>query len=176
MDRLPGEGGAQRQIQGLFFLPVPDFHIVGQPGGHGRIDASGEADHEGIAARGGQRVVFGQRLMQAASDIFLGWHQSRLTESQYYWRQLKDMKGSVDAATLDEAGLGTYLAVCSLCLARAHARTGDPAAIAGYLGKSKAFDKAIGKFAEAYADQAEKDYQALVEAVDSGQIIAQTGV
>ena len=123
-----------------------------------------------------ERVVIGQRLMQAASDIFLGWHQSRLTESQYYWRQLKDMKGSVDVATLDEAGLGTYLAVCSLCLARAHARTGDPAAIAGYLGKSKAFDKAIGKFAEAYADQAEKDYQALVEAVDSGQIIAQTGV
>jgi uncharacterized protein (DUF2252 family) len=123
-----------------------------------------------------ERVVIGQRLMQAASDIFLGWHQSKLSDQQYYWRQLKDMKGSVDVATLDESGLGTYLAVCSLSLARAHARTGDPAAIAGYLGKSKAFDKAIGKFAEAYADQAEKDYQALVEAVDSGRIIAQTGV
>jgi uncharacterized protein (DUF2252 family) len=123
-----------------------------------------------------ERVVIGQRLMQAASDIFLGWHQSTLTETQYYWRQLKDMKGSVDVATLDEAGLGTYLAVCSLCLARAHARTGDPAAIAGYLGKSDAFDKAIGKFAEAYADQAERDYQALVEAADSGQIVARTGV
>jgi uncharacterized protein (DUF2252 family) len=123
-----------------------------------------------------ERVVIGQRLMQAASDIFLGWHQSALTERKYYWRQLKDMKGSVDVSTLDEAGLGTYLAVCSLCLARAHARTGDPAAIAGYLGKSKAFDKAIGKFAEAYADQAERDYKALVEAVDSGRIIAQTGV
>jgi hypothetical protein len=86
------------------------------------------------------------------------------------------MKGSVDVATLDEAGLGTYLAVCSLCLARAHARTSDPAAIAGYLGKNKAFDNAIGNFAEAYADQAERDYQALVEAVNSGRIIAQTGV
>jgi uncharacterized protein (DUF2252 family) len=123
-----------------------------------------------------ERVVIGQRQMQAASDIFLGWHQSALSDQQYYWRQLKDMKGSVDVATLDKAGLGTYLAVCSLCLARAHARTGDPAAIAGYLGKSKAFDKAIGNFAEAYADQAERDYQALVEAVNSGRIIAQTGV
>ena len=123
-----------------------------------------------------ERIVIGQRLMQASSDIFLGWHKSQLSERQYYWRQLKDMKGSVDITTLDEAGLGTYLAVCSLSLARAHARTGDPAAIAGYLGKSKAFDKAIGRFAEAYADQAERDYQALVEAVDSGRITAQTGI
>jgi hypothetical protein len=123
-----------------------------------------------------ERIVFGQRLMQASSDIFLGWHKSQLSERQYYWRQLKDMKGSVDITTLDEAGLGTYLAVCSLSLARAHARTGDPAAIAGYLGKSKAFDKAIGRFAAAYADQAERDYQALVEAVDSGRITAQTGI
>jgi len=123
-----------------------------------------------------ERVVIGQRLMQASSDIFLGWQRSALSDRQYYWRQLKDMKGSVDVATLDEAGLGAYLAACSLCLARAHARTGDPARIAGYLGKSENFDKAIGKFAVAYADQAERDYQALVEAVDSGRIIAQTGV
>jgi len=123
-----------------------------------------------------ERIVIGQRLMQATSDIFLGWHESKLSDQQYYWRQLKDMKGSVDVATLDEAGLGTYLAVCSLCLARAHARTGDSLAIAGYLGKSDAFDKAIAKFAIAYADQAERDYQALVEAVNSGQIVAQTGV
>jgi uncharacterized protein (DUF2252 family) len=123
-----------------------------------------------------ERVVIGQRVMQAASDIFLGWHQSSLTGNQYYWRQLKDMKGSVDVATLDEAGLGTYLAVCSLSLARAHARTGDPAEIAGYLGKSSKFDKAISRFAMAYADQAERDYQALVGAVKSGRIIAQTGV
>ncbi len=123
-----------------------------------------------------ERVVIGQRLMQAASDIFLGWNHSGLTNRQYYWRQLKDMKGSVDIARLDETGLATYLAVCSLCLARAHARSGDAAAIAGYLGKSDAFDQAIGRFAEAYADQAERDYQALVAAVDSGRIRAQTGV
>jgi uncharacterized protein (DUF2252 family) len=123
-----------------------------------------------------QRVVTSQRMMQAASDIFLGWHQSVLTDTQYYWRQLKDMKGSVDIAALDEAGLGTYLAVCSICLARAHARTGDSAGIAGYLGKSKAFDKAIGKFATAYADQTERDHQALVEAVKSGHIAAEMGI
>jgi uncharacterized protein (DUF2252 family) len=123
-----------------------------------------------------QRVVVGQRLIQAASDIFLGWHQSPLSKKQYYWRQLKDMKGSVDVAALDETGLGTYLGVCSACLARAHARTGDPAAIAGYLGKSDAFDKAIGGFAMAYADQTERDYQALVEAVKSGRIEAEQGI
>ena len=123
-----------------------------------------------------QRVVTSQRMMQAASDIFLGWHQSVLTDTQYYWRQLKDMKGSVDIAALDEAGLGTYLAACSWSLARVHARTGDSAAIAGYLGNSKAFDKAIGKFATAYADQTERDHLALVEAVKSGHIAAEMGI
>ena len=93
------------------------------------------------------RVVTAQRLLQAASDIFLGWHRSPVTENQFYWRQLKDMKGSVDVATLDQTGLGTYLGVCSASLARAHARTSDPSAIAGYLGKGEAFDKAIGEFA-----------------------------
>jgi uncharacterized protein (DUF2252 family) len=122
------------------------------------------------------RVVTGQRLMQAASDIFLGWHQSRLTEVHFYWRQLKDMKGSVDVAVLDEKGLGTYLAVCSWCLARAHARTGDPAAIAGYLGKGDSFDKAIAMFAVAYANQTERDHQALVDAIESGRIQAQEGI
>jgi uncharacterized protein (DUF2252 family) len=123
-----------------------------------------------------QRVVMGQRMMQAASDIFLGWNQGALTDTQYYWRQLKDMKGSVDIAALDEAGLGTYLAICSICLARAHARIGDAAAIAGYLGKNKVFDKAMVDFATAYADQTERDHQALVEAVKSGKIAAETGI
>jgi len=123
-----------------------------------------------------QRVVTGQRMMQAASDIFLGWHQSPWSTRQYYWRQLKDMKGSVDVATLDDRGLGAYLAVCSLCLARAHARTGDPIAITGYLGKGDVFDRAIGKFAVAYADQTEQDYQLLVDAVNRGQVVAQTGI
>lgn len=123
-----------------------------------------------------QRVVTGQQMIQASSDIFLGWHRSSLTDLDYYWRQLKDMKGSVEVEALDEVGLGTYLAVCSHCLARAHARTGDPAAINGYLGKSDVFDKAIGDFAIAYADQTELDQQALVEAVKSGRVVAERGI
>jgi uncharacterized protein (DUF2252 family) len=123
-----------------------------------------------------QRVVIGQHLMQAASDIFLGWHHSEGISLDFYWRQLKDMKASFDVANLDASGLETYLKVCGLCLARAHARTGDAAAISGYLGSGDVFDKAIGDFAVAYADQTERDHQALEEAVDSGRIIAQTGI
>jgi uncharacterized protein (DUF2252 family) len=123
-----------------------------------------------------QRVVIGQRLMQAASDIFLGWHHSEGISIDLYWRQLKDMKASFDIANLDASGLETYLKVCGLCLARAHARTGDAAAISGYLGSGDVFDKAIRDFAVAYADQTENDHQALVEAVDSGRIIVQTGI
>jgi uncharacterized protein (DUF2252 family) len=123
-----------------------------------------------------QRVVIGQRAMQAASDIFLGWHKSSLTGTPFYWRQLKDKKGSFETQKLDVDGMGTYLAVCGICLARAHARTGDSAWISGYLGSGTVFDKAIGNFAVAYADQAEQDYQLLVDAVNSGQVVAQTGI
>jgi len=123
-----------------------------------------------------ERVVVGQRLMQAASDIFLGWHRGAWSDRQYYWRQLKDMKGSVDVAALDEAGLETYVAVCSACLARAHARTGDAAGIAGYAGKEETLDRSIADFALAYADQTERDHQMLVEAVASGRIVAETGI
>jgi uncharacterized protein (DUF2252 family) len=124
-----------------------------------------------------QRVVTGQRLIQAASDIFLGWNQGIMTGAQYYWRQLKDMKGSVDVATRDEANLQTYLAVCGTCLARAHARTGDAAAISGYIGKKKStLEKAMANFALAYADQTERDHQALVDAVNTGRVAAETGV
>jgi len=123
-----------------------------------------------------QRVVEGQQLMQASSDIFLGWHQGSITDIHYYWRQLKDMKGSVDASTLDEDGFKTYVAVCALCLARAHARAGDAAAISGYMGKGKSLGKAIADFAVAYADQTERDHQALVEAIESGRVVAETGV
>ncbi len=122
-----------------------------------------------------KRVVVGQRLMQASSDIFLGWHQSALTGTNYYWRQLKDMKGSVEVADLDETGLATYLGVCSVCLARAHARTSD-ARIVGYLGKGDVFDNAIADFAVAYADQTERDYQALEKAVKSGRLAAEKGI
>ena len=123
-----------------------------------------------------KRVVVGQRLMQASSDIFLGWHQSALTGTNYYWRQLKDMKGSVEVADLDETGLATYLGVCSVCLARAHTRTSNPAKISGYLGKGEVFDEAISDFAVAYADQTERDYQALEKAVKSGRLAAEKGI
>ncbi len=106
-----------------------------------------------------QRVVVGQKLMQAASDIFLAGIQDRRTGIQYYWRQFKDMKGSFDLDSLDKAGLETYLKVCSLCLARAHARTGEAACISGYIGKGDAFCDAITDFAMAYAEQTEGDYQ-----------------
>jgi uncharacterized protein (DUF2252 family) len=127
-------------------------------------------------ANDAERVVQGQRLMQAASDIFLGWHQGWVTGSHYYWRQLKDMKGSFEVAALDETGFRTYVAVCSICLARAHARTGDAAAIRGYLGGNDSFAQAIGDFSVAYADQTERDFQALVDAVKSGRVEAETGI
>jgi uncharacterized protein (DUF2252 family) len=123
-----------------------------------------------------QRVVIGQHLMQAAADIFLGWHHAAGISLDFYWRQLKDMKASFDLANLDESGLETYLKVCGVCLARAHARTGDAAAISGYLGSGDVFDKAISNFAEFYANQTENDHQALVDAVQSGRIAAQTGI
>jgi uncharacterized protein (DUF2252 family) len=123
-----------------------------------------------------QRIVMAQHLMQADSDIFLGWNQSVMGIA-YYWRQLKDKKGSFDVSKLDERGLATYLDVCAVCLARAHARSGgDGAAISGYLGSGAEFDKAISSFAVAYANQTERDYQALVNAVEKGRIVAKPGV
>lgn len=123
-----------------------------------------------------ERVVTGQRLMQAASDIFLGWHTSVFGERDFYWRQLKDMKGSADVSSMDEDSFKTYIALCSYCLARAHARTGDDAGIRAYIGKNNSFARAIADFAVAYADQTERDHQALVEAIESGRIAAETGV
>ena len=123
-----------------------------------------------------ERVVTGQHLMQAASDIFLGWHTSVLSHRNYYWRQLKDMKGSADIAGMDIASMRTYLDVCAVCLARAHARTGDEISIYGYIGKKDTFANAIADFAVSYADQTERDYQALVDAVESGRVEAQTGI
>jgi uncharacterized protein (DUF2252 family) len=123
-----------------------------------------------------ERVVSGQRVMQATSDIFLGWHRGQVTAREFYWRQLKDMKGSADVASMDVDGLEAYLAVCAWCLARAHARTGDEIMIRGYLGSKGGFEKALADFAVTYADQAERDYQALVDAVESGRVAAETGI
>jgi uncharacterized protein (DUF2252 family) len=129
-----------------------------------------------IYEQNARRVVLGQRLMQAASDPFLGWHRAPISGNNYYWRQLKDMKGSIDVAKLDVTGYGTYVGICAASLARAHARTGDPAAIAGYLGKSEVFDRAIADFAANYADQTEKDHAALKQAIADGRIAAREGI
>ena len=131
-------------------------------------------------ANQGQRVVAGQRLMQASSDIFLGWqHVQAGTDGQardFYVRQLRDWKFSIDIETLRPDGLQKYGTLCGWTLARAHARSGDRIAIAAYLGNSDVFDRAITKFAAAYADQNERDYHALVDAVKSGRITAEPGV
>lgn len=124
----------------------------------------------------GERVVTGQRIMQALSDSFLGWTRSPVTGTEYYVRQLHDMKYGIDIAGLRPAGMNLYAEVCAWALARAHARSGDPAEISGYLGRGPAFDDAIAAFGVAYADQTERDHAALVAAVRSGRIAAETGV
>jgi uncharacterized protein (DUF2252 family) len=128
----------------------------------------------------GQRVVAGQRLMQAASDIFLGWQRTEAgldgRPRDFYVRQLRDWKFSVEIETLKPAGLQMYGALCGWTLARAHARSGDRIAIAAYLGGSDAFDQAITEFAAAYADQNERDHRSLVDAVANGRITAQRDV
>ena len=124
----------------------------------------------------GERVVQGQRMMQAASDIYLGWTKGLDVRRHFYWRQLRDMKGSVEAEALAPLGLTFYARTCGWTLARAHARSGDPVAIAGYLGDSDAFDISITGFSQRYADQNERDYEEFVNAVKSGRLEAREGV
>ena len=118
----------------------------------------------------GQRVVIGQRLMQSASDIMLGWTEGKLLGHDFYVRQLRDMKLSAVVETMEPETLKIYGRLCGWSLAWAHARSGDPAMIAGYLGKSNIFDQAIVKFAAAYADQTESDYQLMRRAVRAGRL------
>ncbi len=120
----------------------------------------------------GERVVQGQRRMQATSDIFLGWSKGVQAGYFYYWRQLRDMKGSIDVESMVPLGLEYYARVCGWTLARAHARSGDPVAIAAYLGDGKGFDRAITDFSARYADQNELDYQAFMAAIQSGRLEA----
>ena len=128
----------------------------------------------------GQRVVAGQRLMQAASDIFLGWQRTQAgldgVTRDFYVRQLRDWKFSLDIATMVPAGMRAYGEVCGWTLARAHARSGDRIAIAAYLGTSDVFDRAIADFATAYAGQNERDYETLAQAAKSGRITAEHGL
>lgn len=123
----------------------------------------------------GERVVRGQRIMQAASDLFLGWQRVRDGGGEmrdFYLRQLHDWKGAFDIENGVPSGAKLYAKVCGETLARAHARSGDRVAIAGYLGESDRFDEAVADFAVAYADQNERDYRSFVAAVESGRLLA----
>ena len=124
----------------------------------------------------GERVVQGQRMMQAASDIYLGWTKGLDVRRHFYWRQLRDMKGSAVVEAMAPVTLNFYAGICGWTLARAHARSGDPIAIAAYLGGSDAFDKSITDFAERYADQNERDYQQFADTIKSGRLTAVEGV
>jgi uncharacterized protein (DUF2252 family) len=127
----------------------------------------------------GERVVVGQRMMQASSDIFLGWVRVDGLDGKvrdFYGRQLKDWKGSAEIEQLVPSGMSAYGRLCGWTLARAHARSGDRIAIAAYLGKSATFDRAILEFSHAYSEQNERDYKALAAAVKSHEIAAQTGL
>jgi hypothetical protein len=135
----------------------------------------------------GERVIHGQRLMQAESDIFLGWlhtkagllHDKAGPDGEgrdFYVRQLKDWKGSAEIEQMVPTGMAAYGRMCGWTLARAHARSGDPIAIGAYLGGGCSFDHAILEFSKAYAEQNERDYRALADAVSSGRVTAQTGL
>jgi uncharacterized protein (DUF2252 family) len=127
----------------------------------------------------GERVVAGQRLMQAATDIFLGWqriHGLDGVNRDYYVRQFQDWKGGLDVDTMQPSGAAMYSRICGATLARAHARWGDRIAIASYLGRGDAFDRAIGNFAVAYADQNERDYDAFLKAVKSGRVVVHSDI
>ena len=123
----------------------------------------------------GERVVHGQRMMQAASDIFLGWTKGVDVSRYFYWRQLRDMKVSAEVETMVPGALAFYGRICGWTLARAHARSGDPIAIAEYLGEDDGFDRSILDFAKRYADQNELDYQAFADAIQSGRLEALEG-
>jgi uncharacterized protein (DUF2252 family) len=124
------------------------------------------------AAHFGQRVVEGQRMLQATGDILLGWGTDPVDGAQYYVRQLWDAKWSADVSTMGPAALGHYAGHCGWALARAHARTGDSVMISGYIGTSDRFSESIADWATAYADQNERDHAALVEAIDGGILSA----
>ena len=127
----------------------------------------------------GERIVSGQRMMQAAPDIMLGWERIEAIDGEtkdFYIRQLWDAKGSAEVELMKPPGLSAYGAICGWTLARAHARSGDPVAITSYLGAKEAFDRAMVVFGETYADQNERDYRALQEAVATGHVAAEKGI
>lgn len=158
--------------------------LLGRDGGDPLLLQAKEADTSVLAAHvgasrydnQGERVVAGQRLMQAASDIFLGWQRMEGIDGKqrdFYVRQLRDWKGIAMPETMSPGQLETFGEMCGGTLARAHARSGDRIAIAAYLGRGETFDQALVTFAEAYADQNERDHQALLDAVRAGRLPTQ---
>jgi len=130
-------------------------------------------------ANQGERVVAGQHLMQASSDIFLGWDRVEGIDGvrrDFYIRQLRDWKGSADTDQMTPQSMAVYGRLCGWTLARAHARSGDRVAIAAYLGTGKSFDNAITSFSEAYADQNQRDFEALQKAAADGRIVVESGL
>ena len=163
----PPHGGHRRRRP-----DVPPSQRSASVGARGVRGASVYANH-------GQRVVAGQHLMQAASDIFLGWQRTKGydgVDRDYYVRQLRDWKGSAVVEEMLPSGMAIYGRLCGWTLARAHARSGDRVAIAAYLGGKDTFDQAIADFAAAYADQNDRDYAALQDAAASGRIAVTTGL
>jgi hypothetical protein len=127
----------------------------------------------------GERVVAGQRLMQAAGDIFLGWQRVRGLDGRqrdFYVRQLRDWKASAVVEEMVPDGMRAYGELCGWTLARAHARSGDRIAVASYLGNGASFDRAVARFAESYADRNEEDHRSLEEAVRTGRVVARVGL
>ena len=122
----------------------------------------------------GQRVVIGQQVMQAASDVFLGW--ASVAGYEFYVRQLRDMKASIEIAELSPIMLAEYMELCGWALARAHSQSGHALVISGYLGAGDGFERAITDFAVAYADQNERDYRRVLEAIDAGELVAERGI
>ena len=138
-------------------------------------DYAGASEH----TNQGERVVAGQHLMQASSDIFLGWVRTqpgRVADEDYYVRQLRDWKVSAVVEHMVPRGMEVYARLCGWTLARAHARAGDRIALAAYLGKSAAFENAVADFAETYADQNERDHAALATEVADGRVAAELGI
>ena len=121
-------------------------------------------------------VVQGQRLVQLETDVFLGWSTLAAEDRHYYWRQLKDMKASAEIGLLGSKAFLQYLDACAWCLANAHARSGDPIALAAYLGGGSSFERALEAFGMAYADQTTADWETLKAAIADGTVPAQTGV